>query len=191
MIRRLAAILALMTLLAGAFVGSAEAGGGGHCEMAELTDRAASTVAMKDSCFTPTVIRVKAGATVAWVNRDAFPHTLTAPGDWGGGYKEYLKGDRATFRFDDEGVFPYFCLLHPSMTGVVVVGDGLPTGALSNIEPVEPTKPLRESVEARAATATQESSFPLGPVLIATVALAIMVVGTIAVMRLRTTAHVR
>ena len=191
MIRRTAAILALMTLLAGAFIGSAEAGGGGHCEMTELTDRAASRVAMKDSCFTPTVTRVKAGGTVTWVNRDVVAHTLTAPGDWGSGYKEYLKGDRSTFRFDDEGVFPYFCLLHPGMTGVVVVGDGLPTGALTNIEAVEPTKPLRESVKARPAAATQESSSPLGAVLIAAAALGIMMAGAIAVMRRRTTAHAR
>jgi plastocyanin len=177
-----------MTLLSGAFVGSAQAGGGGHCDTMKLSDRAASTIGMKNSCFTPTVTRVKAGGTVTWVNRDPFAHTLTAPGNWGSGYKEYLKGDSATFRFDDEGVFPYYCLLHAGMTGVVVVGDGLSSGALSNIEAVEPTQPLSETVDAREAAEVTESSSLSTVVLMTVVALALIALGGFAIARRRSAA---
>jgi hypothetical protein len=32
--------------------------------------------------------------------------------------------DTVSYRFQNSGVFPYFCLIHPGMVGAVVVGDG-------------------------------------------------------------------
>jgi hypothetical protein len=34
-----------------------------------------------------------------------------------------------THAFDANGVYPYFCLFHPSMVGAIVVGDGSGAGA--------------------------------------------------------------
>jgi hypothetical protein len=41
----------------------------------------------------------------------------------------FPRGKSVTFRFDEEGVYPFFCCLHPGMAGAVVVGDGAGTGA--------------------------------------------------------------
>jgi hypothetical protein len=45
-----------------------------------------------------------------------------------GGYDELFKDATYSKTFEDEGVFPYFCQLHPGMVGVVIVGDGVPGG---------------------------------------------------------------
>ena len=97
---------------------------GGFCTMEPLTDRAQSTVDMKENCFFPMVVRVDKGETVTWENFDATAHSVTAPGGWGGGHKEFLKGDKVSFKFNEDGVYPYLCLYHPGMVGAVVVGDG-------------------------------------------------------------------
>lgn len=97
---------------------------GGFCTYEPLSDRTQSSVDMKENCFFPMVVRVESGGTVTWKNYDKSPHTLTAPGGWGSGHKEFFNGDKAKFQFDEDGVYPYVCLLHPGMVGAVVVGDG-------------------------------------------------------------------
>ena len=48
---------------------------------AEPADKPAShTVAIEGVAYQPAVLVVKRGDTVAWVNKDPFPHTVTAPG---------------------------------------------------------------------------------------------------------------
>jgi plastocyanin len=69
---------------------------------------------------TPREIRIRAGETVEWVNRDPLVHTVTADdGTWDSGDME--EGARFTRRFDRPGRFPYHCRPHPQMTGVVIV----------------------------------------------------------------------
>jgi plastocyanin len=55
---------------------------------------------------------------VEWTNYDPTPHTVTGEG-WG---SELLaEGGRYVRRFDQPGRYPYRCLPHPQMTGVVIV----------------------------------------------------------------------
>ncbi|MDQ3985641.1 MAG: plastocyanin/azurin family copper-binding protein [Actinomycetota bacterium] len=127
------ALLGLATSVAGA--APATAGGfGRHCGQ---TDRATTRVMIKDLCYSPTVVRVAPGETVTWINQDAEPHTVTAPGNWGGDHTEYLRGEDVSFTFEEEGTFPYVCLVHPGMVGVVVVGDGVGTGDSAGAAAVE------------------------------------------------------
>lgn len=68
-------------------------------------------------------LRVPAGATVRWTNRDDIPHTVVSVD--GLFESEALDtGDSFTYRFDKAGTYPYFCSLHPKMTGEVVVKQG-------------------------------------------------------------------
>ena len=39
------------------------------------------------------------------------------------------------YRFDEDGVYPYSCLIHPGMVGAIVVGDGVGTD-LAGVVPV-------------------------------------------------------
>lgn len=142
MIRR----LTLLAFVAGVLMVPVGAAAGGGClpdQEVELTSSARRTVGISNCAFVDTVTYVDAGQTVQWVNEDHVPHTVTgAAGSWGS--DEILNlTDRASYTFEEEGVFPYFCALHPAMVGAVVVGDGkgamaAPIGAVSPVDAVSP-----------------------------------------------------
>jgi plastocyanin len=82
----------------------------------------AATIEVKidNFVFNPQQITVHAGDTVTWVNHDDIPHTVTSK-------TLVLRSqaldtdDRFSFTFTTPGSFPYFCSLHPHMTGTIVV----------------------------------------------------------------------
>jgi plastocyanin len=77
-------------------------------------------VGMASMRFAPAELRVKAGATVEWVNDDEVPHTATAKDQrWDSGMLQ--KGQSWRRTFPTPGRYPYFCQVHPFMKGVVVV----------------------------------------------------------------------
>ena len=95
-----------------------------------MTDAAGTSVHMKNNCMIPTVLRVATGTNVTFTSADLEAHTVTGAGyrdDRGWGSMDELRqGDTVAFTFEESGVFPYFCLLHPGMIGTIVVGDGVP-----------------------------------------------------------------
>jgi len=102
------------------------AGGGGHgCRETSLSAEAGqSSVEMKANCFRSAAVRVEAGTTVTWRNLDGWEHAIDGVGaDWG---SEQLiaTGEAFSRRFDEVGVFPYYCKLHSGMIGTVIVADG-------------------------------------------------------------------
>ena len=139
MIRRLS-LVGLVALIA-ALVPAGSAGAGSTCHQApQPFDARTRVVPMKNLCFAPIVARVPRGATVTWVNNDRMrePHTVTGvAGDWGS-YDELSPGDRVSYEFQAEGVYPYFCFLHPGMAGAVVVGDGIGNGSAAPASLVPP-----------------------------------------------------
>lgn len=83
-------------------------------------------VSIIDLTFQPESIEVPVGTSVAWRNDDPFEHTVTATE---GAFDSGVMGAGAEFEqtFDTPGTFDYFCAIHPSMRGTVVVtapGDG-------------------------------------------------------------------
>jgi len=70
--------------------------------------------------FDPPVLTVKAGATVTWVNSDDIPH-LVAEKD--GKFRSSALDTEEKFSqtFKTPGTVDYFCVLHPHMTGKIVV----------------------------------------------------------------------
>ena len=108
------AVLALGALPAGA-------GGGGHCAD-PLAEGAGTAVDMVDACFTPAVLHVGVREQVTFTNLDPMPHNV-APAGWGWGHVDEIpEGGSFTTTFDEAGVYPYACSLHPGMTGAVIVG---------------------------------------------------------------------
>lgn len=92
------------------------------------------TVEVVDFAFSPATLEITAGSEVTWTNEDSFSHTVTAgtPDEPTGEFDEPLgdptahEGKDATFTrtFDEPGTYAYFCDLHPSMTGEIVVSEG-------------------------------------------------------------------
>jgi predicted secreted protein with PEFG-CTERM motif len=74
-------------------------------------------------------IDIVVGDTIIWKNGDGAKHTITSgtledgpDGNFGG--SEFLvPGEFYTFTFTEKGQYPYFCLIHPWMMGVVTVTD--------------------------------------------------------------------
>jgi plastocyanin len=104
------------------------AGAGCH-EVPRPFDAAVQVVDMKQNCFSPTVVRVEPKQSVTWVNRDLEAHTVTGVGETWGSYDGLAHGDRVTHSWAATGVYPYSCVFHPGMVGVVVVGDGVALSA--------------------------------------------------------------
>ena len=70
--------------------------------------------------FSPPTLAVKAGDTVIWKNKDAFPHNATAENK---SFRsaEIQSGQSWKFKVRNKGEFPYVCTLHPGMKAVLTV----------------------------------------------------------------------
>lgn len=109
----------------------ARAGGGCH---EEVTDEATNSVAMTEGCFVPSVARIEPGQSVTWGNESGQRHSLTGQNaSWGLEY-ELSRGDSASLTFDEAGTYAYYCIIHPGMIGVVVVGDGKGAGSVARAD---------------------------------------------------------
>ncbi len=84
-----------------------------------------TTVEIRDFVFAPVRVEVAAGDTIAWVNRDAVPHTASAAsGAWDSGE---LRTGATWKRVATAGeTIEYVCAYHPSMRGTIVVSASLP-----------------------------------------------------------------
>jgi plastocyanin len=88
-----------------------------------------------DDAYAPNPVEVNVGGTVTWINDDFTSHTATSgspnsgsTGMFGGtdDSPEIIgpEGDTQSFTFGEAGEFEYYCTLHPSMVGTVVVTEG-------------------------------------------------------------------
>jgi plastocyanin len=134
MMRRLTGLVFSIFIL-GTVLAPGVAAGGAWCH-APMTGVSTSsdktTVPISKCMFKPQVTYIEPGQRITWVNKDPVPHTVTGANlAWGD--ESYLNdGDKISFSFKEEGVFPYYCVLHPGMVGAVVVGDGGAPGATSD-----------------------------------------------------------
>ncbi|MGI0004299.1 MAG: plastocyanin/azurin family copper-binding protein [Candidatus Nitrosotenuis sp.] len=78
-----------------------------------------------DDCFDPSSVTIVVGNTVVWANDDAAAHTVTSGKDvtpdgvFDSGL--FMAGKTFSHKFEAEGEHPYYCLVHPWMTGTVIV----------------------------------------------------------------------
>ena len=73
--------------------------------------------------FDPEVITVAVGTTVTWTNKDEVPHTVTSSDKRFKSSGALDQGDSYSFTFTTPGTYPYYCTVHPFMTGKVIVLD--------------------------------------------------------------------
>jgi plastocyanin len=112
------------------------AAGGMGCHSGLERDGEATTVRLISSCMDPLVARVPTGGVVTFVNEDTVLHAVTGASNRWGTYEDLRKGDSASYRFTQDGVYPYFCYIHPGMIGAIVVGDGGPGGTGDSVQAV-------------------------------------------------------
>jgi plastocyanin len=70
--------------------------------------------------FGPQSITVPVGTTVTWTNADDIPHTSVSTE---GVFKSKVMDtdEKFSYTFTKAGTYPYYCTIHPKMTGKVVV----------------------------------------------------------------------
>lgn len=88
--------------------------------VAAATKPVTHTVTIELMQFNPPVLTVKAGERVVWVNKDLFPHTVTADD------KSFDSGAIAanaswSYIARNKGEYAYSCTFHPTMHGKLTV----------------------------------------------------------------------
>ncbi|MDB3956344.1 HYR domain-containing protein [Candidatus Nitrosopelagicus sp.] len=83
------------------------------------------------NCFIPSQASAAVGDTVTFVNSDMAPHTTTSGTPSGEGYGIWdsgimTSGSSYSVTLNNSGTYPYFCMVHPWMTGTIYVGTGIP-----------------------------------------------------------------
>ena len=93
---------------------------GGKNASAESTSNAAGAIKIDNFSFPPTTVTVPAGTTVTWTNSDDIPHTVVHD-DKAFKSKVLDTDEKFSYTFTKPGTYPYFCSIHPKMTGKIVV----------------------------------------------------------------------
>ena len=79
-----------------------------------------ATVKIDNFVFGPQTITVSIGTTVTWTNSDDIPHTSVSTE---GVFKSKVldTDEKFSYTFTKAGTYPYYCTIHPKMTGKDVV----------------------------------------------------------------------
>jgi plastocyanin len=118
--RRSASIAGMAAIL---MLGVVGLGVGQKSSPAFAQDKAAGVEVKVDNfSFGPPSLTVAVGTTVIWTNRDDIPHTVVSTDDAKTFKSKVLDTDeKFSFTFTKAGTYPYFCSIHPKMTGKVIV----------------------------------------------------------------------
>ena len=102
--------------------------------VAEVTNAEGSSVPgceETDECFIPYTVTIDVGGEVKWSNIDVAAHTVTsgvlADGGPDGIFDSglFVPGAEFSHTFEEAGEYPYFCLVHPWMAGLVIVQEAM------------------------------------------------------------------
>jgi predicted secreted protein with PEFG-CTERM motif len=79
-----------------------------------------------NECYIPYEVTVDVGGEVTWTNDDSAAHTVTSgsAADGPSGVFDsslFMAGTTFSHKFEAAGTYPYFCMVHPWMEGIVVV----------------------------------------------------------------------
>ncbi|HTN80448.1 MAG TPA: cupredoxin domain-containing protein [Acidimicrobiales bacterium] len=80
-----------------------------------------ATIVAIDFSFKPQKIEVTAGTKVTWTNNDSTTHQIVSKGDPFPGDGTIDPNESYSVTFDTPGTYEYFCGIHNSMTGSIVV----------------------------------------------------------------------
>ena len=85
-----------------------------------------STPGCEPNCFIPNEATIAVGGTVSFVNSDTAPHTSTSGSPSGGPDGVWdsslvMPGSSYDTTLSSAGSYDYFCMVHPWMTGIIIV----------------------------------------------------------------------
>lgn len=77
------------------------------------------TITINNFVFEPANIEINAGSTVIWFHNTSVTHILVSQSLFES--NELNRGDNFTFTFPNSGEYNYYCSIHPSMKGRIIV----------------------------------------------------------------------
>jgi plastocyanin len=96
--------------------------GSNNLALAEQQKSTSAEVKIDNFNFGPAELTVPVGTTVSWTNRDDIPHTVVSADEPKVFKSKVLDTDeKFSFTFSKAGTYPYYCSIHPKMTGKVIV----------------------------------------------------------------------
>jgi plastocyanin len=81
---------------------------------------------LRDKAYSPNPIIIHAKDSINWINNDDVVHTVTSGAsfnspDRGQAFDSGLLGGSYSHKFDKPGIYNYFCQIHPTMLGKIIV----------------------------------------------------------------------
>ena len=83
------------------------------------TERGANEVIIDNFAFTPQELTINSGTTITWKNNHNVVHTIVSQNLFES--KTLNKGDEFAFTFNTPGEYNYYCSIHPSMRGRIII----------------------------------------------------------------------
>ena len=81
----------------------------------------ANSIGIDNFAFEPKALTMKTGTTVTWVNRDDVPHLIISSTGKFPNSKVLDTNQQHSALFGTPGEYPYFCSIHPTMVGKIIV----------------------------------------------------------------------
>src|SRR5271168_5240353 len=113
-------IMWVPSLAAAVMIAMLALAGSASVQANEQPSTANAEVKIDNFVFGPQTVTVPVGTTVTWTNKDDIPHTSVSTD---GVFKSKVldTDDHFSYTFSKPGTYPYYCTIHPKMTGKVVV----------------------------------------------------------------------
>jgi plastocyanin len=95
----------------------------GAVAVSGCTSQSSNTITIQNSSFNPSMLTIKAGTTVTWINKANGTMDVTSDsGTFSSG--NLSTGQSFNYTFSNTGTFPYHSSINPSMTGQILVTNG-------------------------------------------------------------------
>ena len=195
---RVVRVLAGVGLLIGSFAFAAPVAAGDPCfhDMSRppVSEDAVAVVKMDKCAFFPTIAHVPVGTEVRFINGDVVGHEIVGANlTWGHHDKVLGTDDQLAVKFAKAGTYPYTCMIHPGMTGAIIVGDAASAaaapGGATVVEPAPGDGAAAQPPAEPASTSAQSGSFGLvaGVLGVAIATFVAVLAGSLAIRRRRST----
>ena len=94
----------------------------GAVAVSGCTSQSSNTITITNSSFNPSVLTIKAGTTVTWINKANGTMDVTSDnGLFSSG--NLSTGQSFNYTFNNTGTFPYHSSINPSMKGQILVSN--------------------------------------------------------------------
>jgi plastocyanin len=127
-ISQLARLVAVPALLALGTLSAPTVSAGNPCfhgyQMPPSSVGSGTDIKLMPCSVDPTITQVGEGTEVTFINGPDYTHLITGANQaWGSPDVEVQPNASVSYTFEEAGIYPYACALHPGMSGAIVVGD--------------------------------------------------------------------